>query len=823
MNTKTLLLLGGGLLLLAPAYSSSFPSPEGGADASDVLALEKLIKGKVTDKKGAAVPYAIVAELVESRSNNMVETDSTGCFEITVDTLSTSLAVSAVGYLPRQLSLSGLRDGEVLEICLDVNPDFKLGEVVVTAKRQAVSLTPTGLIYNMDENPLKDDNALEALRFVPMIMINQDELPDVAGRGVPVVYVNGRQLKFSGQMLASFLKSLPAKDIESVEIVRYPVARYSGAGNVLSITLKKKEYEGVRGFLNGGASMRNKVMSENVGLSLDYTKNKWSSFFSARWNENRYESDDIYETQYLRENYTLNRTDANSSKGMYGNVNFIGLYRFSDRRSLGINAGANFSGNDADDTGLSVYSHTNQRIASLSERDGNAQSVVANLNYQSLSKDKKKMFSVDVDYLYSNYEQEIANEMNNVDEQGSILSSYLKERQNVPQKSNVYSAKVEYRGETDNRFSYDFWARAYYSYIRTNDQYWNWNGNDYVFDNQIGSNYKIKEFVPSFYFFFSKWWEDKFGVILATRLEYTNYKGEESRQSTSYETDYFRVLPNLSLIYTISPRSNISYSLNYSLSRPSFYDLNPYRQRNSPTEYSVGNPYLQPTKIFFTEIDYTFCTNYGLYLQYQLMDDIRTTIQNDVGNGMVENKPENIGKRHYVGAGFWGNLTYMNKRGSLNVRANYAWFDMSGSTEVGGLDYRRHLTSASFNNSFLLFPKQNIRFNLYGDYHTKEKNGYTETPASLGGTASLRAGIKNFTVGLYASWIGYFGDGKFSGTRRFVMENDLLQTFYYQPDQNFQIGINFSYTFGNQKVKQVNKNRKGSNEEVKDRVGKSFQ
>ena len=823
MNTKTLLLLGGGLLLLAPAYSSSFLSPEGGADASDVLALEKLIKGKVTDKKGAAVPYAIVAELVESRSNNMVETDSTGCFEITVDTLSTSLAVSAVGYLPRQLSLSGLRDGEVLEISLDVNPDFKLGEVVVTAKRQAVSLTPTGLIYNMDENPLKDDNALEALRFVPMIMINQDELPDVAGRGVPVVYVNGRQLKFSGQMLASFLKSLPAKDIESVEIVRYPVARYSGAGNVLSITLKKKEYEGVRGFLNGGASMRNKVMSENVGLSLDYTKNKWSSFFSARWNENRYESDDIYETRYLRENYTLNRTDANSSKGMYGNVNFIGLYRFSDRRSLGINAGANFSGNDADDTGLSVYSHTNQRIASLSERDGNAQSVVANLNYQSLSKDKKKMFSVDVDYLYSNYEQEIANEMNNVDEQGSILSSYLKERQNVPQKSNVYSAKVEYRGETDNRFSYDFWARAYYSYIRTNDQYWNWNGNDYVFDNQIGSNYKIKEFVPSFYFFFSKWWEDKFGVILATRLEYTNYKGEESRQSTSYETDYFRVLPNLSLIYTISPRSNISYSLNYSLSRPSFYDLNPYRQRNSPTEYSVGNPYLQPTKIFFTEIDYTFCTNYGLYLQYQLMDDIRTTIQNDVGNGMVENKPENIGKRHYVGAGFWGNLTYMNKRGSLNVRANYAWFDMSGSTEVGGLDYRRHLTSASFNNSFLLFPKQNIRFNLYGDYHSKEKNGYTETPASLGGTASLRAGIKNFTVGLYASWIGYFGDGKFSGTRRFVMENDLLQTFYYQPDQNFQIGINFSYTFGNQKVKQVNKNRKGSNEEVKDRVGKSFQ
>ena len=451
------------------------------------------------------------------------------------------------------------------------------------------------------------------------------------------------------------------------------------------------------------------------------------------------------------------------------------------------------------------------------------QNVAANLNYQSRAKDGKRYFNVDVDYLYNNYEQKVTNEMNNVDEQGSVQSLYLKEQQNVPQKSNVYSAKVEFGGSTDDYgLSYDFGARAYYSNIQTNAHYWNWSGNDFVFDSQIGSDFKIKEFAPGLFFDLNKWWTTNFATILSASLEYTNYKGEESRQSTSYETDYFRVFPRLVLFYRLSGSSTLNYSVSYSLSRPSFYDLNPYRRRDSPTEYSVGNPYLQPTKTFFTDISYVFCSNYGLYLQYQLLDDMRTIVQNDVGNGMVENKPENIGKRHYVGVGFWGNLSYLNNRGALNMQANYAWFDMSGMTESGGLNYRRHLASANFTNSFLLFPKQNIRFNLYGDFHSKEKNGYTETPASIHGGISLRMTIKDFYVNLYGGLTGYFIDGDFSGTMKTKMENDFLVNTQYLPDQNWRVGIQFSYTFGNKKVKEVNKNRKSSNENIKGRVGHNF-
>ncbi len=50
-----------------------------------------------------------------------------------------------------------------------------------------------------------------------------------------------------------------------------------------------------------------------------------------------------------------------------------------------------------------------------------------------------------------------------------------------------------------------------------------------------------------------------------------------------------------------------------------------------------------------------------------------------------------------------------------------------------------------------------------------------------------------------------------------VMENGLLMNSQYLADRNFQIGLRFSYSFGNQKVKQVQK-RNTSNSAVRERV-----
>lgn len=122
--------------------------------------------------------------------------------------------------------------------------------------------------------------------------------------------------------------------------------------------------------------------------------------------------------------------------------------------------------------------------------------IIANLNYQYHAKDGKHYLIADVDYLYNTNKQDVINEMNNVDQQGSSQSLYLKEWQEVPQNSSVYSAKVEYGGKFGDGFNFDFGADAYYSDIQTNNKYMGWKNNDFVLDSKSSYDFTVKEFTP---------------------------------------------------------------------------------------------------------------------------------------------------------------------------------------------------------------------------------------------------------------------------------------------------------------------------------------
>ena len=813
MKKRTTLLFACGLLIVAPVYASTIRHKSEGI-FSGVLSNEK-IKGKVMDKEGTPIANALVTELNDIYSNNMVQCDSTGYFEITVDTNSATLMVSAIGYLPRKLEPDEFKEKDGLKICLDVNPDFTIEGVEVVAKRKVVTVTPTGLIYNMNDNPLKSEDALEALRFVPMMIVKED-LPSVVGKGIPVVYVNNRKLRLSGQSLTAYLKSLPAQNIETVEIIRNPGARYEGADCVLDIKLKKNENNGVKGFINAKVYKIHDI-EEDLHASLDYTRNKWNSYLDVFFGDRRNYYDRNYKTHYLKEDFMVDRTSLEKSKGEFGNMNFIGVYQFSDIHSLGVNANVSFNNNDGGRNGMTVYENTKQRIKSLSDREGTVLGASGNLNYQNRTKDGKRYLIADVDYLYNDYQQHVINEMNNVDELGNFQSLYLKEEQDVPQRSDIYSAKIEYGGKSDNGFSFDFGTDAYYSHIHTDNRYKNWDNNEFIFDSQHSSNFKIKEFTPALFLDLTKNWGEKFHTSLAVRIEYTRYDGKEYQQNTSFENDFIRVLPRFQAYYRISQEQGVSYSFSYNLSRPSFYDLNPFVQRISPTEYSVGNPYLQPVKIFSMELNYSLNRYISIYSQYQYRDDIQLTTQKDIGNGMLESKPENVGRHNHIGVGITGYFPYMGERGVLNMNANYGWDKMEGDAEVGKLDYAHHSGNVIIANSYLLFPKQNIRLNLYGGYRSKVKDGYARTPASLEGNVSLSTSIHDVNLNVYAQLTGYLYDGKMSGTEKCVIVNDYLEDSQFSKGRNSQIGLSISYRFGNRKVKQVQQ-RNTSNSGVKNRV-----
>lgn len=160
---------------------------------------------------------------------------------------SNRITVSRLGYISQTIPLSVSHTSIAIILLKDTT--FQLKEVTVKARRVPVKVKTDRLVYNMKANPMKDGNALESFRYIPFITANDKEI-SIIGKKSTQIYINGHKCTLSGETLQAYLRSLPANDIESIEILHSPNATYRGEGNfaVINIILKNKKKTECRGW-----------------------------------------------------------------------------------------------------------------------------------------------------------------------------------------------------------------------------------------------------------------------------------------------------------------------------------------------------------------------------------------------------------------------------------------------------------------------------------------------------------------------------------------------------------------------------------------------
>ena len=110
-------------------------------------------------------------------------------------------------------------------------------------------------------------------------MIDKDDNISLAGKNGVQVYIDGKPSPLSGTDLANFLKSLQSAQIEAIEIITNPSAKYEAAGNagIINIKLKKNKSFGTNGSVNLGY-VQGTYAKGNGGLNLNY-RNKNINLF----------------------------------------------------------------------------------------------------------------------------------------------------------------------------------------------------------------------------------------------------------------------------------------------------------------------------------------------------------------------------------------------------------------------------------------------------------------------------------------------------------------------------------------------------------------
>jgi iron complex outermembrane recepter protein len=237
------------------------------------------VTGRVVDaSNGAPIAMATVAVMEEGDLLTGTVTDPDGRFEVFPAPGAYDVEVSFVGFGSQTFADVRVAAGEDIDLgTVRLEPDVEALEgVEITAERQRVEIQIDRTVYTTADDPLVvGGTATDVLETIPSVDVDIDGNVSLRGSGSVAVLINGRPAPVSPDLIADYLRQLPADIVERVEVIPNPSARYEpdGMAGVLNIILKEDADPGLGGSLSASADTRGSVNSTNL---ISYGSGRWS-------------------------------------------------------------------------------------------------------------------------------------------------------------------------------------------------------------------------------------------------------------------------------------------------------------------------------------------------------------------------------------------------------------------------------------------------------------------------------------------------------------------------------------------------------------------
>ncbi|HMP86906.1 MAG TPA: TonB-dependent receptor, partial [Lacibacter sp.] len=262
------------------------------ATANRVMAQQPLsVRGTATGSESQPLAGATITlfRLTDSSFHKAAITDQQGSFHLEpVPPGRYYLQVSAIGWEPLQSPAFELRQSSLVLDPLRLRPQAtSLKEVVVTGKKPLFEQKPDKLVVNVDASPTNAGaTALEVLEKSPGISVDKDGNISLKGKAGVQVFIDGKPTYLSGNDLVNYLRNLSGAQLEQIEIMTNPPARYDAAGNsgIINIRTRKTKQRGYQVSFTGGYT-QGFYARNNQNLVFNYRKNRLNLFGNLSRNE----------------------------------------------------------------------------------------------------------------------------------------------------------------------------------------------------------------------------------------------------------------------------------------------------------------------------------------------------------------------------------------------------------------------------------------------------------------------------------------------------------------------------------------------------------
>ncbi|MBT8229916.1 MAG: TonB-dependent receptor [Bacteroidia bacterium] len=789
-------------------------------------AQKSFIEGKLVDPDMNPVLFAnvILYEATDSSLVKVETSDEAGDFKFNaVEGGDYFLSASYIGLGDVQIDQVKVSGTDPLDLGLIKfeSASVQLETAVVTATRSIVEVKPDRTVFNVQGtiNSI-GDNGIGLLRKAPGVLVDNNNNISILGRNGVLMYVDGKRLPLSGADLTAYLENLPAEQIDKIDIITNPGAKYEAEGNagIIDIRLKKDKNLGTNGSLSSSLSKGRKVRG-NVNSSGNY-RNKHMNMFGALGYNNRNSWQEIDFINY--QNGLVMNSDTEIIDAREGANIRLGTDFFVGKNStLGFLVSARKDDGETNtDNRNELASQGSTSIDSILIAGNNSEvsrnNQTFNLNY--VFDNSKQSLNIDADYgRYRNEASSMQpNEYYNPSETTLLYESM--NNTDTPVEIDIYTFKVDYEQDF---MGGKLGLGSKFSNVKTDNTFLFYdieNGTSTRNDNK--SNYfDYDEKVYAAYVSFNRGLTDKLSMSSGVRLEQTDAVGtleafKPELNEDPVEQDYLSVFPNLGLTYQLA-REHV-FNLNYGrrINRPDYNVLNPFKFQISELSFSKGNPFLRAEIVNNVELGYTLKYRYNFKLSYSKTQDQITRLI-----GPDDSDP----RASFIN---WDNLAEQ-KVFAFNISAPVqisnswnAYFNVNGNYQDNQADYGDGVIVDLQAWSYNIY--QQHTFNLPKGFRG-EVSGWFSGPGIWGGVFeyetswSLNLGLQRkflddkLNVRLSAEDI-FFQSG-WSGFSDF---NGLYGEGNGVWDSQ-RVTLSMSYNFGNQNVKR-SRNRKTGLEEESSRI-----
>lgn len=285
--------------------------------------------------------YTVTAAL---GSDTIRATFAESKFLLPIDTMGVySLKISSTGYDDYTVDTDVSKNYNLGDITLSKSKTVNLDEVVVQGKRCAIKRDGTTYtISNIEGTYLGDAGSImDMLQWTPGLRRDGSEGVKTTNGATPVIYINGRKVVSNDE-----LKARSSSEVQKIEVIRDPGARYSSStAAVVNITLKKhlKDYVGLR--LMNDVKVTRRV-SDEFDVNLNTQTGKLGTFFSFHYeNGNHKAHSDIGTDISATTNYSslsdyMKQSWKTKKRGYYTVAGIS--YDFTPKSSLNIQYNGNF-------------------------------------------------------------------------------------------------------------------------------------------------------------------------------------------------------------------------------------------------------------------------------------------------------------------------------------------------------------------------------------------------------------------------------------------------------------------------------------------------